>query len=103
MPLTQKQFVQSLLIIKIVCLHAGPLVRIKQALTRLKQEVQQMDVRIGVVRGSRYDTKAVKNCHVAWPSLINESIYIAHISPTVSWCFAQFFSFTELSLIVKIK
>ena len=30
-------------------LDAGPLVRIKQALTRLKQEVQQMDVRIGVV------------------------------------------------------
>ena len=29
--------------------RAGPLVRIKQALTRLKQEVQQMDVRIGVV------------------------------------------------------
>lgn len=28
---------------------AGPLVRIKQALTRLKQEVQQMEVRIGVV------------------------------------------------------
>ncbi|XP_067040512.1 intraflagellar transport protein 57 homolog [Acropora muricata] len=28
---------------------AGPLVRIKQASTRLKQEVQQMDVRIGVV------------------------------------------------------
>lgn len=31
------------------CLDTGPLVRIKQALTRLKQEVQQMDVRIGVV------------------------------------------------------
>ena len=31
------------------CLVTGPLVRIKQALTRLKQEVQQMDVRIGVV------------------------------------------------------
>lgn len=31
---------------------AGPLVRIKQALTRLKQEVQQMDVRIGVVEHS---------------------------------------------------
>ena len=30
-------------------LDTGPLVRIKQALTRLKQEVQQMDVRIGVV------------------------------------------------------
>ena len=29
--------------------YAGPLVRIKQALTRLKQEVQQMEVRIGVV------------------------------------------------------
>ena len=33
-----------------VCLLTGPLVRIKQALTRLKQEVTQMDVRIGVVR-----------------------------------------------------
>ena len=32
-----------------VCLLTGPLVRIKQALTRLKQEVTQMDVRIGVV------------------------------------------------------
>ncbi|XP_020602976.1 intraflagellar transport protein 57 homolog [Orbicella faveolata] len=31
---------------------AGPLVRIKQALTRLKQEVQQMEVRIGVVEHS---------------------------------------------------
>ena len=30
-------------------LDLGPLVRIKQALTRLKQEVQQMEVRIGVV------------------------------------------------------
>ena len=30
-------------------LLTGPLVRIKQALTRLKQEVTQMDVRIGVV------------------------------------------------------
>lgn len=33
-----------------VCLLTGPLVRIKQALTRLKQEVTQMDVRIGLVR-----------------------------------------------------
>ena len=29
---------------------AGPLVRVKQALTRLKAECTQMDVRIGVVR-----------------------------------------------------
>ena len=29
---------------------AGPLVRIKQALTRLKGECTQMEVRIGVVR-----------------------------------------------------
>ena len=28
---------------------AGPLVRVKQALTRLKAECTQMDVRIGVV------------------------------------------------------
>ena len=31
-------------------IDAGPLVRIKQALTRLKTECTQMDVRIGVVR-----------------------------------------------------
>ena len=31
-------------------IDAGPLVRIKQALTRLKAECTQMDVRIGVVR-----------------------------------------------------
>ena len=30
---------------------AGPLVRIKQSLTRLKAESTQMEVRIGVVRG----------------------------------------------------
>lgn len=36
---------------------AGPLVRIKQALTRLKQEVQQMDVRIGVVEHSLLTAK----------------------------------------------
>ena len=30
---------------------AGPLVRIKQSLTRLKTESTQMEVRIGVVRG----------------------------------------------------
>ena len=30
---------------------AGPLVRVKQALTRLKTECTQMDVRIGVVSG----------------------------------------------------
>ena len=33
----------------LICFDVGPLVRIKQALTRLKQEVQQMEVRIGVV------------------------------------------------------
>ena len=33
----------------VMSLDLGPLVRIKQALTRLKQEVQQMEVRIGVV------------------------------------------------------
>ena len=31
-------------------IDAGPLVRIKQALTRIKTECTQMDVRIGVVR-----------------------------------------------------
>ena len=31
-------------------IDAGPLVRIKQAITRLKTECTQMDVRIGVVR-----------------------------------------------------
>ena len=30
---------------------AGPLVRVKQSLTRLKAESTQMEVRIGVVRG----------------------------------------------------
>ena len=30
-------------------IDAGPLVRIKQALTRLKAECTQMDIRIGVV------------------------------------------------------
>ena len=32
---------------------AGPLVRIKQSLMRLKAESTQMEVRIGVVRGER--------------------------------------------------
>ncbi len=35
-----------------LCFNAAPLVKIKQALQRLKVEVTQMDVRIGVVEHS---------------------------------------------------
>lgn len=35
-----------------VCVCAAPVVRIRRSLTRLKQELLQMDVRIGVVQHS---------------------------------------------------
>jgi len=38
---------------------AGPLVRIKQSLTRLKAESTQMEVRIGVVSGEGGETLVV--------------------------------------------
>ena len=51
------------------CFDAGPLVRIKQALTRLKQEVQQMDVRIGVVSFVVVDSTVESFfCDVFWDS-----------------------------------
>ena len=33
-----------------VCLFAAPLVKIKQAILKLKTEVNQMDIRVGVVQ-----------------------------------------------------
>ena len=48
---TKKKTFDIILIVKRICIFfLAPLVKIKQAIQRIKQECQQMDVRVGVVQ-----------------------------------------------------
>jgi hypothetical protein len=62
--------VEEVLILKCILIILGPLVRIKQSLTRLRQEVQQMEVRIGVVSTPVYNfiTAVLTNSSQWWYS-----------------------------------